>query len=376
MLFRSPVRRSIDYANPLSGDVVNISEGSEYSVRFNKNGLRGKAVPYDKADNEIRILALGNSCVFGFGVGEDEVFSSELEKLLQRRFPRKKITVINGGMPGFSSFNSLNMLGAAGMKYKPDVLIAYILNNDKALELREDMPLLKLRFIRLNWVLAQSGLFNLIREMISADSLPVPEMKRGKQTLRPKVSPEDYERNLSFLSDISRRFGMKLYYVIPLTPDDIIKDAAELEKFIYDNAEKEMIKALLGKKRLLIRETGMRELGRDAARWGQTGADFEKILKEMTDKRLAESGAEAEEKKKNISYYKRYNLFTRQYRSIMKKVAASEKAALLDLPDIIGREPGLRPMEFFLDEIHPSAYGHRIIAEQLFKRIASDLEGR
>ena len=363
--------------NPLLPDVMNfLPKNSKVAVRFNKDGLRGKDMPYEKEGNELRILALGNSCVFGYGVPEELVFSSELEKMLRLRYTQRKITVINGGMPGFSSVNSLHLLGVAGMKYNPDIIVAYILNNDKVLEEREDMPLLKHRLMGLNWALAKSGFYNLIRIAVSGlKPGPAPEDKRRK-ILRPKVSPEDYERNLTRLSDISRQAGIRLYYVIPVTPDDLIRDPAEFEKFIYDNAEGERIKAILDKKRELIEETVRMELKKSKELKGPAGPAFEKTVVEITEKKLAGSGAEALERKRNMSAYKRYNFYTQKYRWIMKRVAASENAALIDLPALINKEPGIRPLEFFLDEIHPSAYGHRIIAELLYKRISGDIRGR
>ena len=45
------------------------------AVRVNNMALRGPELPTKQAD-ELRILTLGDSSVFGFGVAESEVFSS------------------------------------------------------------------------------------------------------------------------------------------------------------------------------------------------------------------------------------------------------------------------------------------------------------
>lgn len=68
-----------------------------------------------------RVLTVGDSSVYGFGVRDDEVFSSLLEHELADAAPG--VEVINGATPGWSTFQTLNMLDMRGWALRPDLLI-------------------------------------------------------------------------------------------------------------------------------------------------------------------------------------------------------------------------------------------------------------
>lgn len=68
-----------------------------------------------------RILTVGDSSVYGFGVSDDEVFSARLERTLAARVPGAQ--VINGATPGWSTFQTLNMLDMRGWALEPDLLV-------------------------------------------------------------------------------------------------------------------------------------------------------------------------------------------------------------------------------------------------------------
>jgi hypothetical protein len=56
----------------------------EVLVTYNERGLRDRPI-LPKGKNEYRILALGDSVTFGWGVAQDEIFTVRLEQLLQSR---------------------------------------------------------------------------------------------------------------------------------------------------------------------------------------------------------------------------------------------------------------------------------------------------
>jgi len=65
---------------------------------LNYKGYRGEVVK-NKEGNEIRLVMLGGSTAYGYGVRYNEAVPAELEAYLQKRFderdPRKKISVVN-----------------------------------------------------------------------------------------------------------------------------------------------------------------------------------------------------------------------------------------------------------------------------------------
>lgn len=71
-----------------------------------------------------RILALGDSSIYGFGVSDSAVFTARLEGQLGG------VEVINGGVPGYSTEQALNRLSADGLALEPDLLLVGTLWSD------------------------------------------------------------------------------------------------------------------------------------------------------------------------------------------------------------------------------------------------------
>lgn len=96
-------------------------------VRTNSLGLRGPEVE-PKAPGERRILLLGESTTFGFGVGQDETYAARLQALLDARPGR--YSVVNAGVPAYTLFQSTVYLEDRGLALAPDVVAIYHLAND------------------------------------------------------------------------------------------------------------------------------------------------------------------------------------------------------------------------------------------------------
>jgi hypothetical protein len=71
----------------------------------NRYGWRGKDFSVIKPDSVYRIVCMGGSTTYGFGVtSPDSSYPSLLQKVLERKYPDKKIEVINAGVAAISSF--------------------------------------------------------------------------------------------------------------------------------------------------------------------------------------------------------------------------------------------------------------------------------
>lgn len=82
-----------------------------------------------------RAMALGDSSVYGFGVEDEQVFTSVLETKFDADF-------INAAVPGYSTFQSLNLLDMRGMALEPDLLIVANLWSDNNFDSFVDKELL------------------------------------------------------------------------------------------------------------------------------------------------------------------------------------------------------------------------------------------
>lgn len=99
-------------------------------VSVNAKGLRGPELDYRKPAGMKRILFLGDSVAFGYQVERHELtFPYQVQQILTRgREPA--IQTINGGVGGYSPWQSSRFLAVEGIRYSPDlVVVSFVLND-------------------------------------------------------------------------------------------------------------------------------------------------------------------------------------------------------------------------------------------------------
>lgn len=93
------------------------------TVRINERGLRDRSHSYERPEDVERILVLGDSFAWGYGVEESERFSQRLEDLLD-------VEVINAGVSGYSTDQELLWYKNEGIKYETDLVVLVMAGND------------------------------------------------------------------------------------------------------------------------------------------------------------------------------------------------------------------------------------------------------
>ena len=96
-----------------------------YTFKTNSLGIRNPEITEKKGK---RILVLGDSFVFGWGVNEEYTFVRLAEKKLQAKDPN--ITLVNTGIPNTGPENYLPMYRALRDKLKPDLVVTVLYPND------------------------------------------------------------------------------------------------------------------------------------------------------------------------------------------------------------------------------------------------------
>ena len=112
------------------GNVVHhIADEYRHTAVLNSLDLRDEEIPA-KREAELRILAVGDSFTYGFGVEEPETFVRQTERLLRKREPGRDIRVINGGIGG-GPFRQAAWLREVGLGLEPDVVVqTFFIGND------------------------------------------------------------------------------------------------------------------------------------------------------------------------------------------------------------------------------------------------------
>ena len=93
-------------------------------VHVNSLGTRGPEFQPSKPPGTLRILSLGDSKTFGWGLTEAETYSGLIEKMLQQHIgPGRKVEVINAGVNAWSYAQMHFYLRDYGLKYQPDIVV-------------------------------------------------------------------------------------------------------------------------------------------------------------------------------------------------------------------------------------------------------------
>lgn len=145
----------------------------------NSFGFRGPETTWSKPEGVLRVVCLGGSSTYGEGVSDNEhTWPAKLESLLSSATSEGQYEVINLGVPGYSSFESLGRFAFMGLELKPDVVVIYHSMADVRSALSEE-PTPDNTHYRANWpttyqadmdrLFAVSRSFSLIRSYLQEE---------------------------------------------------------------------------------------------------------------------------------------------------------------------------------------------------------------
>jgi lysophospholipase L1-like esterase len=153
-----------------------------------------------------RILSVGDSCTWGWLVGQQQSYPAVLQRLLDDGDTNEHYDVINAGVPGHTSYQGLLHLRDRALALDPSVVIInYGFNDpfrtgDVERQLRWEqwlIPLLELDDL----LLRKSHLWSWARWK--------GEMK-GQEERGPRVTAEGYRANIASMVEAARRHGARV----------------------------------------------------------------------------------------------------------------------------------------------------------------------
>lgn len=118
-----------DSGNELIGHVHTPNKSMELMnvmVDINSDGLRDKEYQVEKGD-KYRIVFLGDSLTFGWGVEDEDTFATILETEMSSTQPTE---IINFGTGNYNTEQEVNLFIEKGLKYNPDKVVLFYFIND------------------------------------------------------------------------------------------------------------------------------------------------------------------------------------------------------------------------------------------------------
>jgi lysophospholipase L1-like esterase len=116
-------------SNPLIGHVHKQNTEARLmgvSVKINSDGFRDREYPIERGSSR-RLIFLGDSLTFGWGVEKSKTFEEIIETKLNERTPTE---IINFGTGNYNTEQEVNLFLEKGLKYKPDEVVVFYFIND------------------------------------------------------------------------------------------------------------------------------------------------------------------------------------------------------------------------------------------------------
>lgn len=93
-----------------------------YYVETNSKGLREEKFSSEPPENTTRILVIGDSYTYGWGINRSERFTDRFERSLNTDY-RQNFQVLNAGIPGTGMHDFYLFLRERGVSYSPDYVV-------------------------------------------------------------------------------------------------------------------------------------------------------------------------------------------------------------------------------------------------------------
>ncbi|MBX7151364.1 hypothetical protein K1X84_06975 [bacterium] len=203
-------------------------------VYINSAGLRDREFEKPKPSGTFRILVLGNSCTYGWGVSQEDTYSKVLEKKLTASYPSKKFEVINAGVIGYSIAQELEYLKSDGVEWNPDmVLISHTFNEGKRVNPRSPQEIKDQVFfsMKIKNILRNIALYHFVVEYNFSSQY----VKLAKKvTEDPTWIADDaftiYQEDLQSIIETSKQMNATPVFMITVTKNQITADSIRYSK--------------------------------------------------------------------------------------------------------------------------------------------------
>ena len=120
----------VDSPNPNIGHLQrpnSFAKLMKVDIKINSDGFRDQEYPIQKKSGKRRIIFLGDSITFGWGVEKESTYEYLIESELNNQNPTE---IINLGSGNYNTVQEVNLFIDKGLKYNPDEVVLFYFIND------------------------------------------------------------------------------------------------------------------------------------------------------------------------------------------------------------------------------------------------------
>lgn len=309
-------------------------------------------------NNRSRIIALGDSSTFGWGIRAEHTFTEVLDKQLP------DFDIINFGVLGYSSFQGSQRFLKQGLALHPTLIIAsFNFNDRRAVPSAHDIDseatfaryVMATRLIAVKQLYVSKALTRVLRRLgliQIRDASGSEEIIEDVRTLHARVPPESYRENLVKIAQTAKERHIPVIFLVlgdnPIQTEHLRKGIKFLDQSHYDSAINELSTAV--REHNLFSLLAQKYLAQAYERMG----------------RLAEA-RETLQVEKNVAAPMHGGLpvyLDTEYQSIMRDVAHDYSVNVVEASQELDKDPSV-----YLDNCHPNELEHAIIAHLLHEAV-------
>jgi lysophospholipase L1-like esterase len=197
-----------------------------YTISINSLGYRTWEFSPKKDKDVFRIICVGDSPIFGWGVKFEDTFAVKLKTLLEQKYKDKKFEVLSCSIPGYSSSQGLYLIEDEILPlYDPDLLIVSFGRNDDVLEKYPDRITIKKNVIILK-------LENLFQHLALYRALEKLLIKNPDQDIKGMSDLEDIGNNIKFNPQTKERIYTDKDLVKRVSYEETTENLSKIAKLI------------------------------------------------------------------------------------------------------------------------------------------------
>lgn len=359
LFWRLKPEQTTSYKNVLIADEKN---RESVLVTTNRFGLRGQNFSRPKPLGSHRMMALGDSTTFGYGVSPDENFVQDLQRELG---DPEKTLMINAGVPGYSSFQNKVHWFDDLRKFSPDVVI---LANPGINDLQDreqsdfDLQGPSQKNVWLKKALFKSHFYLWFRKTLTESLRHKRQKTHAVVVKKLRNTPEAYRENLKAIVDDAKKQNLKIVLVyIPIqrmifeSEEDALRVPAEFNIRAAHLCERALAALNAGNV-----DEAISLASQANAVQGNVPLAYQ-ILALAYRQKKGEDVSKARHFAEEAKRLGGYSIWS--YYRAMQSLAQEENLPFMDMLGPF--RAAAKKQNLYLENIHPNAAGHALIAEQL-----------